>query len=293
MLALRTAPGVVSHEQSFLKSRCVSRRGCCWFTTTGGPFSCWQWRAPWPRMEHWSRRQDGSWPDCSVHPSSQPVRAQEPKTSDYCGHRGWNVDLLLWHHQQKSECSLIGFVLKTPNLQEAFEGKRTDHSIRILQLPMACCCWCFGCGQYHHGYLLCRNSYTKGCLWTERQALNDWHPDRPDSPWQCQVRHDKGCNSECRWAVGSSSAPPDLQSRPRPMQLLVVLSSEGQTYARKCSRVLDLSKMVNSELRTIPQENYRKAFSDWLRWLQLYLQFKREYFQQCPSYKFDDRTIQP
>ena len=47
---------------------------------------------------------------------------------------------------------------------------------------------------------------------------------------------------------------------------------------RKVSLVQDLAKVVNSELKPIPKEEYRKAFSNRLRRLQHCINIDREYF---------------
>ena len=65
-------------------------------------------------------------------------------------------------------------------------------------------------------------------------------------------------------------APCDFWLFPKLKELLA-----GNKY----TRVQDLSKAVNSELRGIPKEEYRAAFDKWRRRLQLCIQRGGEYFE--------------
>ena len=48
---------------------------------------------------------------------------------------------------------------------------------------------------------------------------------------------------------------------------------------KKFHRIQDLAKAVKSVLNAIPKEDYRKAFSDWLRRLQRCIDVRGEYFE--------------
>lgn len=65
-------------------------------------------------------------------------------------------------------------------------------------------------------------------------------------------------------------APCDFWLFPRLKELLA-----GNKY----TRVQDLSKAVNSELRGIPKEEYRAAFDKWRRRLELCIQRGGDYFE--------------
>ena len=71
-------------------------------------------------------------------------------------------------------------------------------------------------------------------------------------------------------AYSPDLAPCDFWLFPKLKELLA-----GNKY----TRVQDLSKAVNSELRGIPKEEYRAAFDKWRRRLQLCIQRGGEYFE--------------
>ena len=71
-------------------------------------------------------------------------------------------------------------------------------------------------------------------------------------------------------AYSPDLAPCDLWLFPKLKELLA-----GNKY----TRVQDLSKTVNSELRGIPKEEYRTAFDKWRRRLQMCVERGGEYFE--------------
>ena len=48
---------------------------------------------------------------------------------------------------------------------------------------------------------------------------------------------------------------------------------------RKFDRIQDLAKAVNSELRTIPEEDYQGVFRKWQIWLKRCIESHGEYFE--------------
>ena len=145
-----------------------------------------------------------------------------------CGHRGWNVDQLLWHPQQAIKSDVVGRWRCVTCCSSSRFSKSQATFYHFLQFQWTACgrhsAWEHNT-QFH---ILCGKLPPQARAVCYRTAPNRWITEVSSAAWQCEPSQGQGHCDLLSGPRPSSSSPPTLQSWPGTLRLLAFSFVEGK-----------------------------------------------------------------